>query len=67
MRNAETSKFSYCSKSKIIEMCLELGYEIIEFEDKKDGDGLYSWAEIKCPGNLHTARLRQVLGKVIPN
>jgi SAM-dependent methyltransferase len=66
---AENKLLSYSSAHYIKNLCIELGYEIISFNDA-DTHSLqcpwFSWAEIKRPGELNTVKAHQVLGKIIP-
>ncbi len=64
---AERSGMSYMSKRKITEVCLNYGYEIVEFVDLPNNDRevpWISWAEIKKPGELTTVKLSQVMGAI---
>jgi hypothetical protein len=66
---AESNLLSYSSANYIKNLCIELGYEIISFNDANAHNAQcpwFSWAEIKRPGELNTVKAHQVLGKIIP-
>lgn len=59
---------TYSRKSKITELCQNLGYEVIQAEDFETGHDLYthvSWCEVRRPGMLSTAKSHQVLGQIV--
>jgi hypothetical protein len=65
---AEMSMMSYCSDTFIQKLSDELGYTVTNFKDIPLGDNVYShisWAELRKPGNLQTARAHPILGKII--
>lgn len=65
---ADAGWMSYVTKTSIIELCKELGYEIVNTYDVHHGRYNYervSWIEIKKPGDLTSLKQRQVVGTVI--
>lgn len=70
MEQAEEKFKSYSSAKKLIEYSTLLDYKITRIENHKidsDSDEYVSWMEIQKPGDLKTVKIRQVLGRVIPN
>ncbi len=66
---AERKIMNYNSGKQIKDFCLSLGYEIICINDIETRNWDFpwiSWAEIKRPGELHTVKAHQVLGKIVP-
>jgi signal recognition particle subunit SEC65 len=66
---AEEGRMNYNSASAIKDICDNLGYDIISFNDIETHHWNWpwiSWVEIKLPGELNTIKAHQVLGKIIP-
>jgi hypothetical protein len=60
---AENFSQSYMPKSMLLPLCESLGFDIA---DTYYYESNISWAEIKKPGELHTVKAHQVLGKIQP-
>lgn len=70
MEQAEKKVESYSSAKKLIEYSEMIGYKITKTENhkmKSKFEEYVSWMEITKPGDLKTVKIRQVLGRVIPN
>jgi hypothetical protein len=68
-RAAEKELMNYNSAYDIKNICSNLGYEIISFNDAVTHGfecPWISWAEIKRPGELTTTKAHQALGQIIP-
>jgi SAM-dependent methyltransferase len=64
-RMIDAKFFPWASKNYINQILISLNYEIINFIDLELDDGTYnSWVEVKKPGELHTIKKHQVLGKI---
>jgi hypothetical protein len=66
---AEMQLMNYNSAAGIKDICAELGYKIISFNDAKSHYfecPWFSWAEIKRPGELVTTKAHQAIGQIIP-
>lgn len=66
---AERGAMNYNSAHDLIQICKDLGYEVIALNDVDTRNWDFpwiSWAEIKRPGELNTVKAHQVLGKIIP-
>jgi hypothetical protein len=65
---AEGNGMSWASASAIKQLCNDIGYEIITFEDHVTEDTYIkhvSWCEIRKPGVLTTVKAHQVAGKIL--
>ena len=65
---AQSEVLSWASSHRIKNLCEQIGYEIVSFNDYDFDDpiiGYVSWAEIRKPGTLETIKLQQVLGEII--
>jgi hypothetical protein len=59
---------SYVTKTDVLALCTELGYEIVNTYDVPHARYDYeriSWVEVKKPGVLKSARLKQVVGSIV--
>lgn len=64
---ADKGWMSYVTKSDLLEVCKGLGYEIVNSYDIHHGRYDYeriSWLEIKKPGDLKSAKRKQVIGEI---
>ena len=59
---AESRYQSYMPRSVLMNLCRELGYEIIQAESFDSG--VASWIELRRPGTLSTTRAHQTLGEI---
>ena len=59
---AEKRSQSYMPRSLLTEMCMEIGYHIIQAESFDSG--VINWIEICKPGTLETTRAHQTLGEI---
>jgi len=59
---AESFAQTYLPKSLLIPVCESLGFQVSE---QFDFEPNVSWLEIKQPGELHTVKAHQVLGKIL--
>lgn len=67
-RLAEIGAMSYIRKQHLLELLINLGFQIVHVEDHSTTDPLYthiSWFEVRKPGHLITSKSHQVLGKII--
>jgi len=67
-RLAEENGMSWVSSRAIKQLCNDIGFEVITFEDHETGDAYItqiSWAEIRKPGVLTTVKAHQVAGKIL--
>lgn len=65
---AEGNDMSWASAHAIKQLCNDIGYEVITFEDHSTGDAhiaYVSWCEIRKPGVLTTVKAHQVAGKIL--
>ena len=65
---AEGNEMSWASASTIKQLCNDIGYEVITFEDHETSDAQFthvSWCEIRKPGVLTTVKAHQVAGKIL--
>jgi hypothetical protein len=65
---ADKGWMSYVTKTDVLALCTELGYEIVNTHDIQHARYDYeriSWVEIKKPGVLKSARLKQVVGSIV--
>jgi SAM-dependent methyltransferase len=65
---AESGYMSFVPKRKLIEICIELGYNIVQQYDLKNSDHqikYISWIEIQKPGVLSTIKRAQASGKIL--
>jgi hypothetical protein len=70
MNSAETKNKSPSTFKELLEYSEITGYKLTRVENYKinpDVDEYISWLEITKPGDLKTVKIRQVLGRVIPN
>lgn len=64
---AEDGSMSYVSKRHLIKFCRSIGCEIVYDYDIANDDShvrWISWLEIRKPGTLSTAKLKQVMGAI---
>ena len=67
-RLTEENGMSWASTRAIKQLCNDIGYDIITFENHLTGDAHIahvSWCEIRKPGTLTTIKAHQVLGAII--
>jgi hypothetical protein len=67
-RLSETSGMSFISKRKILAVCNELGYTIVNSYDLPNTDDQVkhiSWIEIRKPGVLATIKRAQAIGRIL--
>jgi hypothetical protein len=67
-RAAESGDISYTQNDLLKNLCLNIGYEIIDFKDiplKGEWYSHASWAEIRKPGVLKTVKAHQALAQII--
>lgn len=65
---AEGNEMSWASAHAIKQLCNDIGYEVITFEDRETNDAhiaYCSWVEIRKPGVLTTVKAHQVAGKIL--
>lgn len=65
---AEDNTMSWANARAINQLCNDIGYEIITFEDHATGDAHIahvSWCEIRKPGVLTTVKAHQVAGQIL--
>jgi hypothetical protein len=65
---AESGYMTFVPKRKLNELCIELGYDIVQHYDLKNSDHqikYISWIEIKKPGELSTIKRAQAMGKIL--
>jgi SAM-dependent methyltransferase len=60
---AENGAQSYLPKSKLIQICNQLGFQIIN--EACYDNGVINWLELKKPGELSTIKSHQSLGEII--
>lgn len=58
---AELGYNSWMPKSKLIPLCISLGFEVVYSEDP---ESTISWIEIKKPGTITSIKAEQVLGEI---
>ena len=65
---AEGNNMSWATARAILQLCDDIGYEVIEVNNYKTNDAVISyvsWAEIRKPGTLTSVKAHQVLGSII--
>lgn len=65
---AEDNAMSWASAFTIKQLCNDIGYEVITFEDHVNADTYIkhvSWCEIRKPGKLTTVKAHQVAGQIL--
>jgi len=66
---SESHSKSYASGRRLRLLINTVGYETVTFEDNPTDDEVFThicWAEIRKPGTLHTVKLQQAAGKILP-
>lgn len=64
---AELGLMSAVSKQELFEKIQKIGFQISNHYDLLNDDSviqMISWAELRKPGDLHTVKLKQVLGEI---
>lgn len=64
---ADKGWMSYVTKTDVLNLCIKLGYEIVNTYDIKHAHYEYervSWIEIKKPGNLTSVKRKQAVGAI---
>ena len=67
-RVAESRDISYAQDDLLKNLCLNIGYEIIDFKDIPLKEKWYthaSWAEIRKPGVLKTVKAAQAMAQIL--
>lgn len=67
-KTAEEGNLSYAHARLIRELSVEIGFDIIQFNDIETDDSYFthvSWVELRKPGVLKTVKALQALGEII--
>ena len=65
---AEGNEMSWASERAILQLCDNIGYEVIKVNNYNTNDAFISyvsWVEIRRPGVLTSVKAHQVTGKIL--